>query len=180
MPRRLFSQEHRYLVRRVMLWLGLCAVLAAEVWLVESDLRGHLQGLDPHSLWPHLAVALAVLLIPLTLIAILARLPSVHSHIKRRYIIKPIRTLKSDTKYDGAAIGSLLLCALRTLQSSATGQVEKDSSSASQEVKINLPYAAFPMARLWANIRYVVLGSRDVIVEGILIQSDTNMRIRLW
>lgn len=164
--------------RTVYLLVSFIAALAAEVALLSRDLPRH------RELLLHSAVTLAVIALPFTMLAVVVRLPAGRKRIKRRYIVRPFGNLSANPTCDGGSIASLLHREIISWRSSAVGRIETHSGAASSAaVNVSLGIASFPLFRLdwlWAQLRYFLTGKRDVIIDGLVLDSSSQLRLKVW
>jgi hypothetical protein len=161
--------------RRGLLLFLFCLTFSAEVWVLRIDVPQHKQ------LMLHVAVWAAVILLPFTMVAIGARFPFGRRLVKRRFVIRPFKTLASNSAYDGSAIASLMYRAIVSLRSSSKGGIEGQRDSHSMPTTtVVLGGASLPLDWLWAQIRHLLTGKRDITIEGLLIDSEPTRQLRVW
>jgi hypothetical protein len=154
-----------------LLWLA----LFAEVFLLWYDLPRHRQILL------HTAVSVAVVLLPFTIMAVLARLPLGRRWVKSRFIIRPFGTSTSKSDYDGSAIASLLSREIVAWRSASDGRVETRGGEYSlPAASVNLGVTTLPLEWLWRQFLFLVTGKKDIIIEGVLLDSDRPFQLKIW
>jgi hypothetical protein len=154
-----------------LLWLALCA----EVFLLWYDLPRHRQILL------HTAVSVAVVLLPFTIMAVLARLPLGRRWVKSRFIIRPFATSTSKSDYDGSAIASLLHREIVDWRSASEGRIEGRGNEYSlPAASVSLGVTTLPLEWLWRQFLFLVTGKKDIIIEGLLLDSDQPFQLKIW
>src|SRR5215469_3618377 len=161
--------------RRTLLIFFFCLALLAEIWLLEIDLPQH------KDLVLHVAVSVSVILLPLTMSALAARLPLGRRLVRRRFIIRPFGRLSTNSPCDGKAIAALVYRAIVSFGSSSKGGIEGQGSAQSlPTTNVVLGGATLPLDWLWAQLRFMLTGKKDVIIDGLLIDSEPISVLEIW
>ena len=162
--------------RRVLLVTFLFIAFCGEILLLAYDLPRHGQ------LVLHTTTTIALILLPFTIIAAIARLPICRRFVKSRFIIRAFTTVSTKSVYDGEAVASLLYREIISWQSkSARGSMEnRPTRLALPASTVSLGITSLPLDWLWTQIRLLLTGIPDIIVEGILVDVDTPFKLKIW
>lgn len=160
--------------RTLVLLIALALALVAEILLL-LDLRDH-AGFVTHS-----AVTAAAILLAFTMIGIVARLPVLRRRVKPRFIIRPFGTLSSSPAYDGSTIAALLHRDLLAWPLTAQGGVAaRTAGLALPAANVSLGVTSLPLDWLWSQLRHLLTGRRDIIIEGLLLDAGSPFRLQVW
>lgn len=160
----------------LLLWCTIILTLLGEVFLIVSDLRRHLE------LVLHICVVLAVILVPITALAAFSRLAPGKRRVKRRYLVRPFRTLSKESRYDGATLAALFYREI-----SQWGSPRLDSRSErgieTEDITVHFSGIALPLPLSWlrSQWRIFVLDCPDLIIDGALEDDgDESLQMSVW
>ncbi len=165
-------EERQHLLRTALLGAIMVAAIAAEaavVWFFAAQLLADLTGAG------RILLVVAVAVLPVVALCAWARLPSGQSRLARRYIIRPITFLKSNSPYTGSAIAAALSFELNLMSPNV-----RNGATGPESATVSLPYVSLPLTWLWSKTRALLTGSKDVVIEGLLIDTDKTPRLKLW
>jgi hypothetical protein len=162
--------------RRLLLLLLFLLAFLSEVWLLSIDLPQH------KTIVFHTFVSVALILLPFTMVAIVARLPLGQRLVKTRYIIRPFGTLKREPECDGNAIATLLYREIIAWRSSSSrGGIEgRGHEPLASTVSVNLGVTTVPLDWLWTQFRLLITGKQDIIIDGLLLDFEKPFQLRIW
>jgi tetratricopeptide (TPR) repeat protein len=160
--------------RTLALLIALALVLAVEILLL-LDLRDHAQVVT------HGAMTAAAIVLAFTMVGLVARLPALRRRVKPRFVVRPFGTLSCSPAYDGGTLAALLHRDLVAWPVTAQGGVAaRTAGVALPAANVSLGVTSLPLDWLWSQLRHLLTGRRDIIIEGILLDAGTPLRLQVW
>jgi hypothetical protein len=168
-------RKDRAFRRRVLMVAGFMVAFCAEVFLLANDLPAH------HDLVKHFLVWAALVLLPLTIPALLARSPWGQAHIQQHFIIRPFETLTTHPTFDGSALACLLdrEIGLWRIKARVERQMKGQGEGGSHAT---ISYGGASVSLEWVSMRFrhALTGKKDIRVEGLLMDAEPPFKLRAW
>ena len=168
--------------KQTAVWLLVALLVGADLWLVVSEVPKHWKQLQFHSEASHIALVLSLVVLPLGVIALIARLPVGRQRTTQRYLVKPFATTHTQSSYSGAAIATLLFRQL-TLLSDPGAKVNPEAApmqASPNDMKIRIAGASVSLNWLRSHYRRIVLARPDLELEGLLDEMSEPPCLRAW